>query len=427
MNKNGIDLSKNKAKLNVFETFSGIGSQHKALKNSFNEKKFEIVATSEWEIYAIIAYDAIHKGAVLHKDLEKLLKYWKINSKLKLSLFLSIFSFSKNGEKEIDINKIIDKEPLLAQRLAIAMKRNNNIGSILDFDKNRIDKDINLLTYSFPCQDLSIASMGRGKGMARGSENRSGLLWKVLDILESYTKENLPEFLLLENVPNMLSQKHKSDYDEWIFYLESKGYKTITKILDARNYGIPQSRRRVFAISFNTSKLNIDNFEGLVVKYDDHLKKQQDNFFINNELIKKVNNKIKDSFLSLESHNDEAIKCLMKNTPSREKMLVDNKDLLLDNLTYFRTLTKKQDRNPNVGYIRTNFDKPGYLKERFITPREAYKIMGFTDKDFDNTKNDLFEFSKEKYYSQAGNSIVVNVLEAIFKFVMEVWDEKDNK
>jgi DNA (cytosine-5)-methyltransferase 1 len=56
------------------------------------------------------------------------------------------------------------------------MKRNKNIGSILDFDKTKIDKNINLLTYSFPCQDLSIASMGRGTGMAKGSENRSGLL-----------------------------------------------------------------------------------------------------------------------------------------------------------------------------------------------------------------------------------------------------------
>jgi DNA (cytosine-5)-methyltransferase 1 len=110
----------------------------------------------------------------------------------------------------------------------------------------------------------------------------------------------------------------------------------------------------------------------------------------------------------------------MKDTPSRVKMVNENKDLLHPDLTYFRTLTKKQDRNPNVGFVTTDFDKEYYLKQRFITPREAYKIMGFTDKDFENTKNDIYKFSKEKYYSQAGNSIVVNVLEAIFKFVMEV-------
>ena len=306
------------------------------------------------------------------------------------------------------------------------MKRNKNIGSILDFDKTKIDKNINLLTYSFPCQDLSIASMGRGTGMAKGSENRSGLLWKVSNILESYTQEELPEFLLLENVPNMLSQNHKKDYEEWVSYLDSKGYQTITEILDARNYGIPQSRRRVFAISFNINKLNINNFEEIKTRYKKHLKDEEGNLLSKWEP-KQVNEILKNSFLSLKKHKDEALACLMKDTPSRVKMVNENKDLLHPDLTYFRTLTKKQDRNPNVGFVTTDFDKEYYLKQRFITPREAYKIMGFTDKDFENTKNDIYKFSKEKYYSQAGNSIVVNVLEAIFKFVMEVWDENNRK
>ena len=306
------------------------------------------------------------------------------------------------------------------------MIRNKNIGSILDFDKIKIRNNINLLTYSFPCQDLSIANMGRGTGMAKGAENRSGLLWKVSNILESYTPEELPEFLLLENVPNMLSQNHKKDYEEWVNYLDSKGYKTVTEILDARHYGIPQSRRRVFAISFNINKLNINDFEDIKTRYKKHLKDMEDNF-IYEKPKKEVNKVLNKSFLSLDKHEDEAYSCLMKDTPSRVKMVQDNKDLLDPNLTYFRTLTKKQDRNPNVGFVTTNFYKEDYLKERFITPREAYKIMGFTDKDFENTKNDLYKFSKEKYYSQAGNSIVVNVLEAIFKFVMEVWDEKNRK
>ncbi len=306
------------------------------------------------------------------------------------------------------------------------MLRNNNIGSILDFDKKNVKKNINLLTYSFPCQDLSIANMGRGTGMAKGIENRSGLLWKVSNILESYSQNNLPEFLLLENVPNMLSKNHKKDYQEWVKYLKSKGYKTITKILDARKYGIPQSRRRVFAISFNINKLNIDNFDELQGRYEEHLLKSE-NRYIYEEKPKKVNQILQNSFLSLDKHEDETYECLMKNTPSRVKMVNDNKDLLSNDLLFFRTLTKKQDRNPNVGFVKTNFDKENYLKERFITPREAYKIMGFTDKDFENTKNDLYKFSKEKYYSQAGNSIVVQVLEVIFKFIMEVWDENNRK
>jgi DNA (cytosine-5)-methyltransferase 1 len=115
----------------------------------------------------------------------------------------------------------------------------------------------------------------------------------------------------------------------------------------------------------------------------------------------------------------------MKNTPSRNKMVEENRDLLSEKLKYVGTLTKKQDRNPNTGYVDTNFIKENYLKQRFITPREAYKFMGFTDENFEETKKDLCKFTKEKYYSQAGNSIVVNVLEVIFKFIIGVWNEKN--
>ncbi len=81
-------------KLNVFETFSGIGSQHKALKNAFKPDKFDIIATSEWEIYAIIAYDAIHHGPVSKQALKDLLNrggdcfcWWVIHISFKI-LFL---------------------------------------------------------------------------------------------------------------------------------------------------------------------------------------------------------------------------------------------------------------------------------------------------------------------------------------------------
>ena len=300
------------------------------------------------------------------------------------------------------------------------MKRTRNLGDVRTI-ANKIEGEVNLLTYSFPCQDLSIANMGRATGFSKNGENRSSLLWKISDVLNTFKEEDRPEFLLMENVPNMLSPKNRSNYDEWIAFLKKMGYETITKIFDARDYGIPQSRRRVFAVSFNRKKIKNFNLEEIENNYLQHIEKHKNNWRVdcNYQLIRT-------NFLSLnDKHQKEQEDCLMKDTPSRNKMVAQNRNLLSEKLKYVGTLTKKQDRNPNTGYIDTNFIKENYLKQRFITPREAYKFMGFTDENFEETKKDLCEFTKEKYYSQAGNSIVVNVLEVIFEFIIGVWNEKN--
>ena len=103
-----------------------------------------------------------------------------------------------------------------------------------------------LWTYSFPCQDISVA--GRGKGIS--SETRSGLLYQVQRLLEVAKDEGkLPKYLLLENVKNLVGKKFKSQFDDWLFYLDQLGYDTYWQVLNAKHYGIPQNRERVFAIS----------------------------------------------------------------------------------------------------------------------------------------------------------------------------------
>lgn len=102
-----------------------------------------------------------------------------------------------------------------------------------------------VLTYSFPCQDLSVA--GKGKGMSKGSGTRSGLLWEVERLLNEC--ENLPQVLLMENVPQVHSKKNMPDFQNWLDFLESKGYTTFWQDLNARDYGVAQSRKRCFAVS----------------------------------------------------------------------------------------------------------------------------------------------------------------------------------
>ena len=106
--------------------------------------------------------------------------------------------------------------------------------------------DADLWTYSFPCQDISVA--GKGAGIKEGT--RSGLLFEVERLLRvASEKGTLPKYLLLENVKNLVSKKFKSDFDKWLEFLAELGYTNYWKVLNAKDYGIPQNRERVFCVS----------------------------------------------------------------------------------------------------------------------------------------------------------------------------------
>lgn len=101
-------------------------------------------------------------------------------------------------------------------------------------------------TYSFPCQDISVA--GHGAGIKEGT--RSGLLLEVERLLKvAAGKGTLPKYLLLENVKNLVSKKFKADFDSWLSFLSSLGYTNYWQVLNAKDYGIPQHRERVFCVS----------------------------------------------------------------------------------------------------------------------------------------------------------------------------------
>ena len=169
--------------LKVIELFAGIGSQTQALKNIGVEH--EVVAISDNDEHADKSYRALHNLNV------------------------------------------------------------NNLGDITKIDAL---PEADLWTYSFPCQDISVAGLQRG--FEQGSGTRSGLLWEVQRLLIK-AKENgtLPKYLLLENVKNLIGKKFKDDYDKWLSFLTELGYTTYTKVLNAKDYGIPQNRERVFAVS----------------------------------------------------------------------------------------------------------------------------------------------------------------------------------
>lgn len=117
-----------------------------------------------------------------------------------------------------------------------------NLGDVSQVEIEDIP-DHDLFTYSFPCQDISVA--GNGLGLDEGSGTRSGLLWECQKIIAG----KKPKYLLLENVKNLVGKRHKPNFDKWLEWLEVQGYTNYWQVLNAKNYGVPQNRERVFVVS----------------------------------------------------------------------------------------------------------------------------------------------------------------------------------
>lgn len=114
-----------------------------------------------------------------------------------------------------------------------------------DLNITEKDKYTYILTYSFPCQSLSLA--GKQEGMAKGSGTRSGLLWEVERLLNEC--KELPDVLLMENVPQVHSEKNLNDFESWLSFLRSKGYYNFYQDINAKTMGVPQNRDRCFCVS----------------------------------------------------------------------------------------------------------------------------------------------------------------------------------
>ena len=197
-----------KNKLKVFEAFAGIGAQASALSRMNID--YEIVGISEWHIDAIECYAAVHCSDVqvnVPADIKEVNDY------------LSKYTFSATSVKETNLRLLTEDQKRDLYRANVQSK---NFGSITEL-KGKDMPETDLLVYSFPCQDLSTG--GLGKGMAKGSGTRSGLLWEIERILNELKElDRLPEYLLLENVKTIKADVFKKDLDQWLSFLSSIGY-----------------------------------------------------------------------------------------------------------------------------------------------------------------------------------------------------------
>ncbi len=382
--------------LRVVELFSGIGSQAKALKNQRINHK--IIAISDWDIYAIISYALVHENKKFTSKYKNWLeKFNQVNrererERERIESFLSNFTLSRDGKNPIRSLSTIKIEILSA--IEIAIKLTNNLVDIKEIKGSNI-KEHDLLTYSFPCQDLSL--QGSQKGLMEGKS--SSMLWEVKRIIsELKIEDKLPKYLLLENVKSLFSKKYEIGFNEWLNYLEKIGYKNHKFSLNSKHFDTPQNRERAFV--FSELKQNKFKKENLISKTK-----------ITNKTIKDI---LEDNFEYFEIPRGyvEDLKPEKKESGIAKSKIIGYTSFQSEAAAFSKesisptiTATGAQNR---IKVIEDN----GRL--RLLQSSELWKLMGFSKDDW--RKATTFSLIPDQYLKkQAGNSIPVKVLEAIFK------------
>jgi len=292
-----------------------------------------------------------------------------------------------------------------------------------------------LLTYSFPCQDLSMA--GRKAGMDKGTATRSSLLWQVERLLkDAKGRDALPEYLVMENVDAITHRSNAASFAAWRAALTSMGYASSYQILDASDYGVPQRRRRCFMVS----RLGYKRFifpdpcpDGRVLR--DILESGvPDKYFLSNKAtlglkVHKMRHEARGNGFGFRITDTAGVAgCVTAKAGWR------NTD----------TFIMDKPRLMQVATLDTNYDKMGRVygigglycalttnptnmptimvdaRIRRLTPRECWRLQGL-DEAYDRAT--AIGLSDARLYQQAGNTIAVQVAEAIFRamFIDSTW------
>ncbi len=383
--------------IRLIELFAGIGSQAKALTNI--GANFEHWRVCEFDKYAVTSYNAIHDTNFEPSDITKLTA--------------------------------------------------SDLG-IVDTDKYDY-----IMTYSFPCTDLSNA--GKRLGMARDSGTRSGLLWEVERLLTECTE--LPQVLLMENVTEVHGTKNKQEFALWVSFLEQLGYKCYWQDINATEHNVAQNRDRCFMVSIlgdcyyptikgaPLTKTLADYLEDDVdEKYyitDAQIESTRKSTYLQTQ--RKIQQKAICDTLCARDYKDP--KCVMVGMLSGGKWdklhdisrrvydpsgisptvhtsgggQQELKVAIMDDTYPSREPRFYEKHSPSLRATRI-FNVVDGARVRKLTPKEYWRLMGFDDADFDKAKkalNDTYYKGKDRsnsqLYKMAGNSIVVDVLMAIFK------------
>ena len=472
-----------KKEIKLIELFAGYGSQHLALK--YNGANFMSHRIAEWAIKSIQAYKDLHCP-------DDNTDYSIPLTKESIVDFLFKKGISSNYNDPMTREQIAKLNETQLRTIYNNIVATKNLVSVCnihaaDLDITEKDKYEYVVFYSFPCQDLSIAGLSRG--MKKGSGTRSGLLWEVERILhELKAKDQLPQVLLMENVPLVHGEQNWNDFNAWKKSLTDLGYCNFWQDLSATDFDIPQTRVRTFMVSIlGDYNYNFPQGHKLKTRLMDMLDTEVDEkYFLSDKMIAGMQHtKFNQYKLENRLQNPEGvIDCLttrtgegvphciaIKNATKKGYLEAHEGDGvdISGRMQYHRGTVQKGMsqtittaggdnvgvvvRDPRViggvGEKKSNGGTQYYQQDRIyegdmaisistgfnpfykidkskvqnmdfkaaglcirkLTPRECFRLMGVKDEDFARIAEHQTESS---LYHLAGDSIVVNVLMAIF-------------
>ena len=289
-------------------------------------------------------------------------------------------------------------------------------------DITKWDKDIevDLIMSGSPCQDFSLA--GLGKGGDKGSGTRSSLMYENIRIIEKLK----PKYVIWENVKNLLSKKHIHNFNAYLEAMEELGYYSYYQVLNAKDYGIPQNRERVFTVSIRKDINKLFTFppkQELKLKLKDLLEDEVDEkYYLSGEQIARIVDI--EGLVSTVIENHGTVTAILEGDTNRTICLNSKSGRNgIDGLQPSRKDRIYSSDGIACTIATNDFYNPNYLvslilayKIRKLTPKECWRLMGFNDEDFEKAAK---VNSKTQLYKQAGNSIVVNVLMAIFNNLLK--------
>lgn len=384
-----------------------------------------------------------------------------------LSLFSGIGAFEKalkNLGIEFDLVNYceIDKYASKSYSLIHNVSEEKNLVDVTKVNTDLLPKDLDLVTYGFPCQDISQAGKQRGFEDARtGERTRSGLFFDALRIIE----DTKPKFAIAENVKALTSKKFEKEFKIVLDSLEQAGYRNFWKVLNAKDYGIPQNRERVFVISVRNdvylanNTFIFPNKEPLQLKLKDLLQQEvEEKYYLKESkayfMKHSFEEELKGNGFRFSPHikdNADIAKAITTRAGDRmdDNFIIDNKVATDDTNFVFSSKNKSFadsykhpakiiDDTQGFDGVRTYDDYAPTLRAgrsglkvtdlmnyriRKLTPTECWRLMGFTDEDIN--KCIAGGLSNAQLYKQAGNSIVVQVLEKLLKALFDQTENRD--
>ena len=395
--KNNLEQFKfNMEDIKVFDSFAGKGALHKSLTKL--GVPIKLVGISEVDPDSIIDYATIHlpksqQNEVFNYPEKEEIQKWLIDRNIGWD-----FKKEKSSIPRMKLDKL--------KKLYKASVLLNNLGDISKINPSDIPS-FDMFNFSFPCTDISVSGKQEGMKDKEGNITRSGLYIYGINII----KAKKPKYIMIENVKNLISKKFIGDFNEIINQIEEMGYTCYyptkdngqPKCLNAKDYGIPQNRERIFVICVKND-IKLTNFEfpkgfdnGVRLK---HLLEYtvDEKYYLSDE----IQRKFKLNYSKDKNHNElNMLGMLDIKGNDQIRRVYDEKGLS-------PTLSTMQggNRQPKV-LQEVNF------KIRKLTPLECWRLMGFDDEDFYAAKSQ--GTSDSQLYKQAGNSIVVNCLYYIFK------------